>query len=489
MIQAYATRMPSRFSWVWLSIVAVSLTPASLSAQVAPPPKDGTNPPAGTLKPDDAPPAQGEEVFVDPNAKKALTVFNPLTFVGPPIKVGTSGDDRSKVQSMAGRATNLDPDFLKRYIEWFTVELTRRDNLNAILNPPPSLKPSDQAARGVERAVDGLTKPIIDARANDNREFLVTYERLLFESKLPRLLEPDHNYLSRLDAMIVLGMAGNPTPVSLDLFIAQLKKPDQLVWVKLWAARGLSIAARGGEVDLDASRANQATEALLTLLESDPKLPWPVQMRVLEALGSIRVSTANTSRSKIDSAPVILKFLVDSEARLVVRAWAAWALGFIKAPSSGTTYNFSLGGHEIGELASDLASQIVEEYDDDPVNFDKEKDQATHLTSLLLFQICPSLIGQEGVRDSGLLQNRAAADARPFLTKLDDKVKAVSRQAYELMRAAGAGNKAARDDLDAKLADLKTFLAASKPKDRRFIPGGPEIPAHPAREVAGAPGP
>ncbi len=489
MIQAYATRMPSRFSWVWLSIVAVALTPASLMAQVAPPPKGEKNPPAGDPKPEEAPADQGEEVFVDPNAKKALTVFNPLTFVGPPIKVGASGDDRAKVQSMAGRAINLDADFLKRYIEWFTVELTRRDNLNAILNPPQNLKPADPAARGVERAMDGLTKPIIDARANDNREFLVIYERLLFESKLPKLLESDHNYLSRLDAMIVLGMAGNPSPQSLDLFIAQLKKADQLVWVKLWAARGLSIAAKGGEVDLDASRANQATEALLALLESDPKLPWPVQMRALEALGSIRVSTASTSRNKIDSAPVLLKFLANTDGRSVVRAWAAWALGFIKAPSGGTNYNFSLAGHEIGQLAVELGSQIVEDYDDDPANFDKQKDQATQLTSLLIFQVCPSLIGQEGVRDSGLIQNRAAAEARPFLTKLDDKVKAVSRQAYDLVRAAGAGNKAARDELDAKLADLKNFLASSKPKDRRFIPGGPEIPPHPAAEVAGAAGP
>ncbi len=90
-------------------------------------------------------------------------------------------------------------------------------------------------------------------------------------------------------------------------------------------------------------------------------------------------------------------------------------------------------------------------------------------TSLLLFQVCPTFIGVEKVSESGLLRSthRNAGDAKPFLTKVDDKVKAVTREAYELLRAAGAGNKQARDQLDAKLADLKTLLAGTSPKDRQ----------------------
>ena len=482
MIQANATTMPRWFSGVCLAIVAVFVsTSGSISAQTTPAPAADKKPPVSEPKTDVPDASTSADVFVDPNAKKALTIFNPLNFVGAAMKVGGAGDDRARVQSMASRATNVDPDFLKRFIEFFAVELTRRDNLNAVLNPPANLKYSDAPSRALERAVDALNKPIIDAKANDNKEFLSLYSRLLFESSLPKLLENNHNYLTRLDAMIVLGMAGNPSPAALDLYVAQLKKPDQLLWVRLWAARGLTIASQSGAIDLDASRANQATEAIMALLEADPKMPWPAQMRLVEAMGSLRVSTANTVRGKIDSGSLALKIMADQDESSIVRAWAAWSLGFMKAPSGGSTYNYALIGHELGELVVDLGNQIVEEYDDDPAKFDKEKDEATQLASLLIFQVYPAVIGQEGVRDSGLLQNKAAAVVKPFLSKLDEKIKAVTRGAYELIRAAGGGNKSARNELDAKLADLKSFLATSSPKDRRLIAGGPEFPTHPGQ--------
>ena len=489
MTHAFATEKPRGFSWIGFGILAVALTPASLGAQTPPNSKTDGKPATEGAKTDDAEPVLTEEVFVDPNAKKALTVFNPLNFVGLGLRIGGQGDDRSTLQNMTARQINLDPEFIKRYIEFFTVELTRRENLNGILNPAVGNKPND-AARGLERAVNSLNKPIIDAKGIDNREFLAAYYRALFESNLPKLLEPNHNYLSRIDAMIVLGMAGNPSPAALDLYIAQLKKPDQLIWVKLWAARGLSIAAQDGMVDLDATKANLAAEALVGWLDSDPKLPWPAQMRALEAIGSLRVATASTSRGKVDIASVAMKYLSDPEAKPIVRAWAAWALGVLKIPGSLSPYNFTLVGQEIGELTVDIGNRIVQDYDDDPASFDKDKDLTAQLSSFLIFQVYPSLIGVEGVRDSGLLRSthRNANDARDFLKKVDEKVKAVSRSAYDLLKAAGAGNKDARNDLDSKLADLKTTLAKSSPKDRRLVPGGPEFLPNPIAQVVGAAG-
>jgi hypothetical protein len=485
MTQAFATRMPRGFSWVWLTIVAVALTPASLSAQSPPAAKDDKKPPIDEAKGDDPDPAPTGQVFVDPNAKKALTVFNPLNFPGTPLKIGMAGDDRSKIQGMVGRTTNIEPDFIKRYVEFFAIELTRRENLNAVLNPPANARPGDPALRKLELAVDALNKPVIDAKANDNKEFLRIYYQTLFDSTLVKLLEPNHNYLTRIDAMIVLGMAGNPNPAALDLFINQLKRSDQLVWVRLWAARGLAIAASGGEVNLEAAKANQAAEALIGLLDSDPKLPWPVQMRALEALGSLRVAIANTSHGRIAAASVAMRFLADPEASPMVRAWAAWALGMMKIPSNVAPYNFNLVGQQVGELAVDLGNRIVQEYDDSPTHFDKHKDEAARLTSLLLFQVCTALIGMEKVSESGLLRSthRNAADAKPFLSKVDDKVKAVAREACELVRAAGGSNKTARDQLDSKLADLKTLLGGTVLKDRHLVPGGPEF--QPAQQVAG----
>ena len=492
MTQAFTTRMPRGLSWVWMAIMGVALTPALLLAQTPPVANDAPKAPADDSKGDEPEPAPTEQIFVDPNARKALTVFNPLTFQGTALRIAGAGDDRSKIQSMVGRTLNTDPDFVKRYVEFFAVELTKRENLNAILNPPPNLKPGDPPARALERAVDALNKPIIDAKAkeNENKPFLDLYYRTLFESSLPKLVEPNHNYLTRIDAMIVLGMAGNPGPVALNFYVDQLKRDDQLVWVRLWAARGLTIAAQQGEINLDAAKANQAAEALIGLLDGDPKLPWPVQLRALEALGSLRVAVANTARGRIDAASVALRFLADNNAPSVVRAWAAWALGMMKVPGGVAPYNFALIGQEVGELAVELGNRIVEEYDDNPVNIDKNKDEMTRLTSLLLFQVCPSLIGMEKATESGLLRSthRSAGDAKSFLTKLDDKVKAVTREAYELVRAAGSGNKSARDQLDSKLADLKGLLGTSSPKDRHLVPGGPEFSPGPAQQVAGAPG-
>ncbi len=176
------------------------------------------------------------------------------------MRVTGSPNDLTRVQNMASGVENEDPPFLKKYIEYFAVELSKRDNINALIAPPANLAPAQ--ARGLERAVDAFTRPIIDARANNNAVFLANYTRALFESSLPKLL--DNNYLSRIDAMIVLGMAGGTTPVRSTFTTTQLKIPDQIIWVKMWAARGLTNAAQSGRVNIDTFRALTAADALVT---------------------------------------------------------------------------------------------------------------------------------------------------------------------------------------------------------------------------------
>ncbi len=421
---------------------------------------------------DDAP---KEERFIDPNAKKALAIFKPLTYLlGPPIKTTGAANDLTRVQNMAAQVVNFDPDFLKKYVEYFAVELSKRDNINAIINPPPGLAPAK--ARGLEVAVDALTRPIIDGKANNNTKFLTDYTKILFESSLPKLL--DNNFFTRLDAMIVLGMAGGTTREALDLYAAQLKIPDQIVGVKMWAARGFTIAAQSGRANIDAFRAITGADALVTFLNSDPKLPYFAQWRALEALGSIRVATAARPGLNLDAASAVAGFLVDPKARLETRAYAAWALGMMRVAAQVDPYNFKLAGSEIGELAATLGIKIVAEYDENADTFDRDSDQARSLAALLIFQVVPSLSGEETPTDSGLLRSTHpnAADAKPFLTKLDEKVKAVSREAFELLRAGGTAQKVRRNELAAKVSDLKTFLDQNKPKDRRLVPNGPLLP-------------
>jgi len=492
MILAFAPRLPWGCSWIIPAALTLALVARPAVGQAPPPDAAKPAPARGDAKPNEAGPAVDEpeaigtkgEVFIDPMAKKTLAIFAPLNYVGPPIKVGNPPDDRGRVQNMAARNENEDPAFLKRYVDYFAAELSSRSNLNGLLNPGPNPKPNDPATRGLERAVDALTKPLVDSRAVNNPGFLANYSRILFESSLPKLLE--NNYLTRIDAMIVLGMAGSPAANALDLYIAQVKKPDQVIWVKLWAARGITNAAQQGRANLDAQKATQAAESLIGWLDADPKLPWPAQMRALEALGSLRFAT-NAPRGKVDAASTAMRFLADPATRPEVRAYAAWALGMMKVPQAVTSYNYALLGHEIGRLVVDIGGKIVEEYDDNAATFDKDKDQAAFLTGLLLFQAVPAISGEDGVSESGLLRAPGLGNAKPLLGKLEEKVKAATREAYELLRAGGNNQKDRRNDLDAKLADLKTFLASSQPKDRRLVPGGPEIPAT-APKMAGAPG-
>ena len=488
MLQAFAPRLPRGFSRIILATLSLGLGGTVVGQ--APPAKPATQPPPAAAKSDDAvdpdkdkDEAPKSERFVDPSAKAALAIFKPLNYTSRSITlngagvalVNGAGNALTRLQNMAARVENEDPALVKNYVEFFAAELSKRDNINAILAPPANMPATAPQARGLERAVDALTRPIVDARANNNTGFLTNYTRILFESSLPKLL--DNNYLTRLDAMIVLGMAGGTTPVALDLYASQLKLADQCLGVKIWAARGLTNAAQSGKANIDTLRAITAADALVTFLNSDPKLPYFAQFRALEALGSIRVATVSRPDLKLDVASVVAGFLVDPSARVETRAWAAWALGMLRVASQVAPYNFPLAGSEIGDLAATLGTEIVAEYDDHPETFERDKDQATALTALLMFQVVPSLAGEEGISDSGLLRSTHpnAAAARPFLTKLDDKIKAVSREAYELVRAGGVAQKGKRNDLEAKVTELRSFLDQNKPKDRRLVPGGPMV--------------
>lgn len=488
MIQAFAPRLPRGCSWVMLVISGVVFTGPIASGQqpakpaTQPPPADQPADPAPQPAPADLDKVDGKfERFVDPNAKRTLSIFDPVIYRGPAIRTMGAPNDLTKVQNMASRVENEDPAFIKRYIEYFAAELSKRDNINALMGQPPNLSPNSPAARGLERAVDALSRPIIDSRAQQppNLTFLNNYTRALFESSLPKLL--DNNYFTRINAMIVLGLAGGSSPAALDLYSAQLKIPDQVAGVKLWAARGYTYAAQSGRKPLEYSKAIDGAEALIAALNLDPKLPFFVQFRVLEALGSLRVASGTRVGLKLDVASTLATYLSDTAARPQTRAYAAWALGMIRVAPQVTPYNYALAGNEIGELAVTLGSMLVADYDSKAANFDRDKDEAASLTSLLMFQVIPGLAGEEGIPDSGLLRanHPDAVAVKSYLTSLYEKTRAIAREAYELLREPAVKQKDRRDQLNAKVTELRTFIDANKPKDRRLVPGGPLFAGQP----------
>src|SRR5262249_14716101 len=151
-----------------------------------------------------------------------------------------------------------------------------------------------------------------------NTGFLPTYNQVLLQ-KLPPLL--DNHLLSRLAAMIVLSQTGVPEAV--DVFVKQLRHPDQTVWGGLWAAPGLTNLQQITRYNLDAPRAIIAAKAITDYLEREKDLPWPVQYRMIEALGSLRLgNTPQMPRGQPEMAGTATQFLTEPNGHLQVRAEA-----------------------------------------------------------------------------------------------------------------------------------------------------------------------
>ena len=68
-----------------------------------------------------------------------------------------------------------------------------------------------------------------------------------------------------------------------------------------------------------------AAKVVADFLEQEKDLPWPVQYRALEALGSLRqASTARPKGGQPEMASAAIRFLADPEAKPEVRAEAGW---------------------------------------------------------------------------------------------------------------------------------------------------------------------
>ncbi len=513
MSKSLAPRMPRGCSWMWLWLMLGGLLAPEVPAQPGgrtPTPKskvaDGSAPKSGTAtgKSAPAPPKTGtaptkpavepknkgaakgkagdvvpEGVTPSPDTKK---VEAPESFLDPRAKaavantfpqVGTRPNAQaiSQVKAMARGENPPDPAVIRSFVDGMIYELSSKANIKALLET--SEKPQGSAARGLEAATNNLIEPLTSARNNNNMAFLTAYNQVLV-ARLPLLL--DKHLLSRIEAMIVLGNTRSPNAI--DLYIKQLRNRDQTVWVKLWAARGLANVTQDGQIDLDAQRGMTAGKAVVDFLEQEKDLPWPVQVRALEALGALRQSSAAPLQGKADMASAALERLADPKARPEVRAWAAWALGLMRVNPQLAKYNYSLIAHSVGVLAADLGEKIAAVASENP-------EQAQFWSGLLLYQVYPSLSGQPGVRDSGLLNVPILGSHGPFIKQLNDRVQEVCVAAVTLIRAAGGQVPVKQKDLSIRVATLRAFLDKAVPADRRLLPGGTELPLANSR-VAGA---
>ena len=108
------------------------------------------------------------------------------------------------------------------------------------------------------------------------------YYRVL-KDKLTPLLK--NHLIPRVQAMIILGQAGIPD--FLPLYEAQIKDPNQTLWVKLWALEGMvNVIEEGGR--LNAQDQILAAKTVADFVNKETDLPWPVQLRAMEALSAMR---------------------------------------------------------------------------------------------------------------------------------------------------------------------------------------------------------
>ena len=328
------------------------------------------------------------------------------------------------------------------------------------------------------------------ARGANNTGFSSTYNQSLL-LMLPPLLE--NQLMARIAASIVLAQTGAPEAV--DIFVKQLNNREQTVWVQLWAARGLTNVQQITRYNLDGARAIKAAKAVTDFLDAEKELPWPVQYRALEALGSLRrANTPQMQKGQPEMAGTAAQFLTDPDGRLEVRAEAGWALSMMVVPAGIKDYNFTLLAYSVGEIAAQLGGRIREIYPKNPT-------QAFAWTGVLVTQIYQTFDGIDAARDSGLLKSThpAAASARPFIKSVSDKIKPVAAAAIRLIREPGGRAAQNLKDLEGKTAELKALLQKNPPANTRLVPNGPQFkvavpqvansPAAPAQVVNRPPAP
>ena len=155
--------------------------------------------------------------------------------------------------------------------------------------------------------------------------------------------------------MIILGQLGSGDLMK--TYVAQIKEPNQTVWVKLWAFEGIVNAVEEG-ARIPGDTQVSTARVIADFLTNTEDVPYPVQLRALEALSALKQGCDTNRPERATMANAAMKFLADREAEFEVRSEAARALGLMAIPATVRKYNYPLVAHSIGALVADLGTQI-----------------------------------------------------------------------------------------------------------------------------------
>ncbi|MGE3820990.1 MAG: HEAT repeat domain-containing protein [Isosphaeraceae bacterium] len=494
MIESLGLRTVRRWRWVGLALwmaapLAMLSAPDVASAQDAPKSDTGAGanapqtPEPEAVEPEEEGPTFGTiEVFKDPRAEAALEIYENV-----PSLRDCRISDVNDVRRMATGDVAPDRATIQRFVDGMAYRFLDKGNINGMISPPPGLSPNSSSIKAIKEATGYLLDALNVAKQAKARgaQFLTVFNRALLET-FPKLL--DKHLVTRVQVMIVLGQAGDPNAVP--LFISQLKDPDQTVWVKIWAARGLYNVVDGGsrvDATLSVQRASEAAKALAEFLGSESDIPWPVKMRVAQAIGALRQAAVPTNIREVEIANATMALLANTKDRPEVRAAAAWALGMLRVNPVVDKYNYPLIAHATGSLTVEIAEAINASYGGQPTQA-LDQARAEYFAGLIVGPIYQSFFGLEGVRETGLLR---ASPGHPnfsanqqVLREIGDLVSSVAKASVELVRSPPGLIDARKKDLSDRTAALKAALAKSPPKDYHLVPDGPDFSPEGAKSVA-----
>ena len=400
------------------------------------------------------------DVFRDPKAEALVDMAKLKSIAARPV----SQAELLEFKAQAGGVNaNLDKDLMGRVVDAMVAKLTDKSNVQALVDPPESLPASSPVFKGVQEATTTLIEPIFQAKSIKNQAFLTTYYRLL-KDKLTPLLK--NHLIPRVQAMIILGQAG--VTDFLPLYEAQIKDPNQTLWVKLWALEGMVNAVQEGGRLMAQDQIVAAKTVTDFLNNKVDVIPWPVQLRAMEALTAMRQGFEPNRPQRAVMASAAMTYLADSNTKLEVRSEAARALGVMQISSAVSKYNFQLVAFTIGQLAADLGNRIANDYS-------TNQDKARYWSALLIGPVYQAFEGSAGMRDSGLLHATGGASGA-YVQQVFDTVKPVMKSAIDLLSAGQRQAKDRQKDLLSQVATLKSFLDKNAPNDRHLVPDGAEFP-------------
>jgi hypothetical protein len=445
------------------------------------------------------------EVFRDAMVDKLkLLDVNKFSHI---IKPPAQPNDILSLNAMAGGAdANIEKVLIDRVVDAMVSKLTDHANIQALVDPSSVKNPSAASVRAIQEATSVLVEPLFLARSINNQAFLSVYNRTLVQKLTPLL---KNHLIPRIQAMIVLGQSGSLE--MLPSYEAQIKDPNQSIWVKLWALEGIVNVVEGGA--RMTAQAVDAAKIVADFLEKEDDLPWPAQLRALEALSALRQGFAPNRTKYADMANAAMRFLADADSKPEVRAEAARALALMQIGPAVPKYNHDLVAHSAGVLAAELGTAIVNLVPGPrvrpaapapsakgatkkasaktqapsppakrgaPTNMAKAK----YFTSLLVGPVYQAFDGVTGARESGLLHNGGSA----YAAKVFPLVKAVSRAALDHVYSGSRQREESRKALAAQVAALRNFLESTAPADRHLVPDGVAFPL-PEAQAAGLPAP